>query len=103
MLVTASFAHIPCDPGNIEKSKGGLPYPSLVAFAQSLLDAQNGAELEDLMDGMNLSEEWGEQNLELDEEIDVQWARGQIARYREAGVDEMFVSLNTEPKKRKVD
>lgn len=103
LLVTASFAHIPCEPDNIEKSKGGLPYPSLATYAQSLLETQNGVDLEDLIDGMNLSEEWGEQHLDLDKDIDVQWARRQIAIYEEAGIDEMFVYLATEPRKTRVD
>ena len=103
VLVTASFAHMPCEPGNIEKSKGHLPYPSLAVYAQSLLDTQNDVDLEDLVDGMNLSEEWGEQHLDLDKDTDVQWARRQIAVYIETGIDEMFVSLDTEPRKTRVD
>ncbi len=103
VLVTASFAHITFESGNVEKSKGGLPYPSLISFAQNLLDTQNDVDLEDLMDGMNLSEEWGEEHLELDKDIDVLWARRQLAMYDNAGVDEMFVNLDIEPRKRRVD
>jgi len=103
VLVTASFAHITFMSGSVEKSKGNLPYPSLIFFAQSLLDTQNTVDLEDLIDGMNLSEEWGEEHLDLDKDIDVQWARSQLAMYKNAGVDEMFVNLDVEPRKRTVD
>ena len=104
VLVTASFAHIPCDSASIERSKGGLPYPSLTVYAKSLLDTQNGVDLEDLMDGMVLSEEWGERYLDLDEEIDVEWAKNQIAVYKRAGVGALFFSsLDIEPRKRRLD
>lgn len=53
----------------------GIPYPKLEVFAQSLLDTHRIVDLTDLIDGMDLSEEWGEQNLNLDGTNDVEWAR----------------------------
>jgi len=35
-------------------------------YAQSLIDTKNSVDLQDLIDGMNLSEEWGEENLDLE-------------------------------------
>ncbi|KAK4649968.1 hypothetical protein QC762_300980 [Podospora pseudocomata] len=53
-------------PDQCERSVSGIPYPKLELFAQSLIDLQQYADLDDLVDGMNLEEEWGETNLELD-------------------------------------
>jgi hypothetical protein len=36
----------------------GLPFPLLAALAQSLLDAKNFTDLEDLVDGMDLTTQW---------------------------------------------
>ena len=43
-------------------------------FAQSLLDTQRLSDLQDLVDGMDLSTEWGEENLALDEVPPFHWA-----------------------------
>lgn len=64
-----------CDEARCEKSFMGLPYPKLEYFAQSLLETQRLGDLEDLVDGMNLSEEWGEEHLDLDRTCDVGYAR----------------------------
>ncbi|KAH6850468.1 hypothetical protein B0I37DRAFT_114946 [Chaetomium sp. MPI-CAGE-AT-0009] len=65
-LVPDSEPYIDCDPAKCERSHGGIPYPKLEQFAQSLLDTQNYAGLEDLIDAMDLDEEWGYANLDLD-------------------------------------
>ncbi|KAH6838490.1 hypothetical protein B0I37DRAFT_449565 [Chaetomium sp. MPI-CAGE-AT-0009] len=44
-----------------------LPYPKLHLFAQSLLERQSVGDLTDLVDGMDLTEEWGEENLKLED------------------------------------
>lgn len=36
-------------------------------FARSLLVLQNGADLADFIDGMNLDEAWGEENIDFDD------------------------------------
>lgn len=60
----------------------GIPYPKLDILAQSLLDTQRFVDLEDLIDGMNLSEEWGEANLDLDRSCDVAYAERKNERIR---------------------
>ncbi|KAL8705217.1 MAG: hypothetical protein Q9201_001673 [Fulgogasparrea decipioides] len=48
--------------GSIVRGKTGLPFPSLPVFVQSLLDADNIGDLEDLVDAMDLPEEWAVAN-----------------------------------------
>lgn len=50
------------EEGSIVRGKTGLPFPSLPIFVRSLIDAENTLDLEDLVDGMNLSEEWAAAN-----------------------------------------
>ena len=73
-LVPAHDAHIICHPSNFEWSLTGLPYPKLESYAQSLLDTLSWAEITDLIDGMDLTEEWGATHLDLDKGNDVAWA-----------------------------
>ena len=101
IIVTASFANIPCEPANIVKSIGGLPYPELSVYAQSLLDTQNGTDLEELIDGMDLSQEWGEENLDLDGSIDVEWTRRRKDAVQAFGGNPIFLGLSTAPKQRR--
>ena len=49
----------------IEHSRNGIPYLKLHTFAQSLVSTQHSLDLERLIDGMDLTEEWGYQNLKL--------------------------------------
>ena len=51
----------------------GLPYPKLEVFAQSLLATRDLVALPDLVDGMNLTEEWGGQYLQLNGKCDEAW------------------------------
>ncbi|KAI1925913.1 hypothetical protein LOZ65_002725 [Ophidiomyces ophidiicola] len=74
VLIPAEDAHLECIHSNIERSQMGLPYPKLPIFAQSLLDTNSEVTLTDLIDGMNLTEEWGLQNLNLDGTNDLFWA-----------------------------
>ncbi|KAF2152130.1 hypothetical protein K461DRAFT_294969 [Myriangium duriaei CBS 260.36] len=46
-----------------EYSNNGVPYPELKHYAQSLMSTQRWPELVHLIDGMDLSQEWGDQNL----------------------------------------
>ena len=63
LLVPASAACFPIDRDDaIIRGKTGLPFPSLPAFVQSLLDSNNALDLEDIIDAMDLSEEWAAQN-----------------------------------------
>jgi hypothetical protein len=74
-FVPATDCHFECVPSNFERSHTGLPYPRLGKFAQSLLDTNSLVALTDLVDGMDLSEEWGEKHLDLDGTNDTAWAR----------------------------
>ena len=64
-LVPSSDYRIDLSPENCEKSPLGLPYPKLERLAQSLLEMQHLGDLCDLVDAMDLSEEWGEKYLGL--------------------------------------
>jgi hypothetical protein len=44
-----------------------IPYPKLHVFAQALLERQSVGDLQDLVDGMDLSEEWGEEKLKYED------------------------------------
>ncbi|KAL2135315.1 hypothetical protein VTI74DRAFT_8968 [Chaetomium olivicolor] len=66
MLVPVSEPSVDCDAAKCERSHNGIPYPQLQHLAQGLLDGQRYADLEDLVDGMDLDEAWGEENLQLD-------------------------------------
>lgn len=73
--MSSQACHLPCRPENIEYSHMDLPYPKLPIYAQSLLDTMNFVDLEDLIDGMNLTCEWGLENLNLDGTLDGDWGR----------------------------
>ncbi|KAL2071338.1 hypothetical protein VTL71DRAFT_12573 [Oculimacula yallundae] len=74
ILVPSIDRHMDCTPSNFEYSSNGLPYPRLDVFAQSQLDMRDMVTLEDLIDGMDLTEEWGAKNLDLDRTNDIPWA-----------------------------
>ncbi|PLB51558.1 hypothetical protein P170DRAFT_461770 [Aspergillus steynii IBT 23096] len=65
---------------DVDRSPSGLPYPKLESYAQSLLDTQRRVDLTDLIDGMNLTEEWGEEHLNLDKMTDVAYAKQKNAK-----------------------
>lgn len=52
---------------NCELSKSGVPYPKMRQFARAILATQNGGNLEDFVDGMDLDEKWGEENIDFDD------------------------------------
>ncbi|KAJ8111896.1 hypothetical protein OPT61_g5608 [Boeremia exigua] len=81
-LIPSEDAHIDCVPSNIERSRMGLPYPTLEIFAQSLLDTNNMVALTDLIDGMNLTEQWGSEHLKLDGKNDSAWIQQKNERIR---------------------
>lgn len=73
-VVVPSYAyHIDCTLDQIEYSASGMPYPKLPAFAQSLIETYNIVDLDDLIDGMDLTNEWGQENLDLHSEYDTDW------------------------------
>lgn len=75
VILSAKNCHLPCTFETIEYGQSGLPFPKLDTFAQCLLDTGNDVELDDLIDGMNLIPEWGEQHLDLSGNVDVDWAK----------------------------
>lgn len=81
-LIPADDAHIDCIPSNVERSQTGLPYPTLEIFAQSLLDTNDETALTDLIDGMDLTEQWGLEHLELNAENDLAWTRRKNEKIR---------------------
>lgn len=63
LLVPADEVRFAVDgEGSIVRGKTGLPFPSLPAFVQSLVDTKNFVDLEDLIDAMNLPEDWAAAN-----------------------------------------
>jgi hypothetical protein len=81
--------HFTCVPSNIEYSPFTLlPFPTASAFAQALLDGYRLGDLEDLIDGLDLDEDWGEQNLDLDSYTDSTRMRTAAER---AGVDDVLL------------
>lgn len=55
----------------------GIPYPKLEVFAQSCLETNDEVALADLIDGMNLTVEWGRENLDLNGTHDISWVKKQ--------------------------
>lgn len=76
-----------------------LPYPKLHVYAQSLIDTQNGVDLEDLIDGMDLTEEWGEQNLDLEGDTDSQWAQERGEALTADGAKFTVINPNAVPRR----
>ncbi|TVY36986.1 hypothetical protein LOCC1_G006702 [Lachnellula occidentalis] len=100
LLVPSSDCHFECTPSNFERSHKGLPYARLDIFAQSLLDTHDLIDLVDLVDGMDLSLEWGIENLQLDGSVDVAWAerKNEAIRASVPLTDSSFLlEVNTAP------
>ncbi|KAH6628867.1 hypothetical protein F5144DRAFT_492409 [Chaetomium tenue] len=74
VLVPSRDVHLVCDPANFTRSVRGLPYPKLDVFIQSTLDMYDDLQLVDVVDGTDVSEEWGEEHLDLDGDTDSKWA-----------------------------
>lgn len=85
LLVQSEDCHLDCEPSQMERSKSGLPYPKLEVFAQSLLGIQDRVALTDLVDGMDLTEEWGEEHLSLDGTSDILYAKRKNEKIRASG------------------
>lgn len=76
ILVPSDECHFECIPANFEWSlTSRIPYPKIAVFAQSLLDTNDESSLEDLIDGMDLTKEWGEDHLNLEGTIDTEWVQ----------------------------
>ncbi|EAQ84259.1 hypothetical protein CHGG_10663 [Chaetomium globosum CBS 148.51] len=64
ILVPSSDCFVdPSTASHVEKSRNGVPYASLVQFSRSLLLQQMVADISDFIDGMDLTVDWGTQNI----------------------------------------
>jgi hypothetical protein len=86
VLVPSKDIHLPCEPQNFQRSHNDLPFPKLNLLIQSFLDTNDHVSLADAIDGSNVSEKWGVENLDLEGEVDLEWAewKNRIIR-QEAG------------------
>lgn len=85
-------AHLECHPSNSQRSLNGLPYPKLDIFIQSLLDTHDLVALCDVVDGSNVSEEWGNEHLQLEGSNDLEWVRWKNKTIFEADQGNAFLS-----------
>jgi hypothetical protein len=74
VIVLSDNVHLDGNALKIERNLNGLPYPTLETFAQSLPERNDLVSLTDLIDGMDLTDKWGLENLQLEGENDVAWA-----------------------------
>lgn len=84
-VVPAWVYRLSCTPESLEYSKLGLPFPRLPVLAQSLLETMSLVDLDDLVDGMLLDYEWGEQNLDLEGLTDTTWAARRLDFHEQCG------------------
>lgn len=72
----------------IERSANNIPYPKLDVFAQNLVSIQKWDHLTALIDGMDLSLEWGQEHLRLGtlSDDEVEYARAKMEKYAESMV-----------------
>lgn len=82
VVIPSEDCHLDCEPSKFEWSENGIPYPKLEVFAQSLLDTYSLVDLTDLVDGMDLTEEWGSAHLDLSGTNDIAWATQKNERIR---------------------
>jgi hypothetical protein len=75
LVATSDWLLPDCDESRCEKSWMGVPYPKPTFFAQSLLDTPRFTDLADSVDGVNLSEDWGENDLNLERFVNVDYAK----------------------------
>ncbi|RAK94962.1 uncharacterized protein BO80DRAFT_291402 [Aspergillus ibericus CBS 121593] len=101
LLVPGTYCHLNVEPESIEWSLGGLPYPKLSVYVQSAIDSKSLLDLEELIDGMDLSEEWGHKTLDLEGHTDTQWLEDRVKAFRDDGVDEMFIWVDPTPVSRR--
>jgi hypothetical protein len=90
VVLSSQNCHIPCSFENIEQGQTGLPFPKLAVCVQSFLNTHNEVDLDDLVDGMNLTEEWGRENLKLDGVTDVEWAKWKNQKLKQINGEHCF-------------
>ncbi|KAK4140346.1 uncharacterized protein C8A04DRAFT_32162 [Dichotomopilus funicola] len=93
------------NPDLCEKSHSGIPYPKLEPFARSLLGTQNYSDLEDLIDAMDLTAEWGNEHLPLDDPPDREYLEKKNAMFEAALPEDLpggrlgLLSLSPRPRR----
>ncbi|KAF9733853.1 hypothetical protein PMIN01_08196 [Paraphaeosphaeria minitans] len=103
VLVPSFDVHIGNTVSTVTYSASGVPYPALHILVQSFLDTYDVVSLCDIIDGTDISEEWGNKSLDLSGTNDVQWAGYMNERYfasiaRRGGNDVTIIS-NSECRK----
>lgn len=93
VLVPEWDVHFKCHPANFQLSSNGLPYPKLDILMQSLLDTQDKLSLVDLIDGTDVSEQWGVDHLNLDGATDLEWAKKKNKMIVEANGGNAYTAL----------
>ncbi|KAK0707152.1 hypothetical protein B0T21DRAFT_298824 [Apiosordaria backusii] len=73
-IVPVDDIHLELAPDKIQRSRYGLPYPKLHVLIQSFLDTKDMVSLADVVDGSDVTDEWGQEHLNLEGETDVKWA-----------------------------
>ncbi|KAM5438511.1 hypothetical protein MferCBS31731_005088 [Microsporum ferrugineum] len=79
------------------KAVGRLPYPKLHVYVQSLIDTKNKVDLADLVDGMDLTEDWGMKYLNLEGDTDTEWLENLVQRLKEDGPKDRFMFVFPQP------
>ena len=85
-IVTSQAANIQFEPSSCEHSLSRLPYPKLQHLVQSVLDCRDMVSLADVIDGMDLSKDWGSRNLDLTQLNDLCWANWANERLAKAAM-----------------
>ena len=75
ILVPSTDCCLSCEPSDICRDQDNLPYPKLEIYIQSLLASHNLVDLCDAVDGSDVSEEWGNKNLDLNTPDNHEWLR----------------------------
>lgn len=73
-IVPADDIHLELAADKVQRSHHGVPYPKLHVLIQSFLDTKDMVSLADVVDGSDVTDEWGEQHLNLEGETDIEWA-----------------------------
>lgn len=96
LLAPSSRCFINPETENCDISKKGIPYPKMPQFARSLLVLQNGSNIADFIDGMDLDEKWAEENIDFDDlqVKEVEFSKMQNAELQAARLGELNVRIN---------
>lgn len=95
ILVPASDCFVdPANPDHVERSRNGVPYASITQFARSLLLPNLTADLEDFVDGMDLTVEWGDEYLDFTalQEASTKFIETRNRRVRASGDDHGYLT-----------